>query len=113
MGADTRALIRKILVDRFNEDKKKVDAGLVKGRISASKSAVDHCVGVSGERMLRALIETRPNLQHDPGVVNQFARLYDEYEANLRSSNALDFDDLLSAAVALLQTSDEARQHYQ
>ena len=111
--SDTRALIRKILVDRFNEDKKKVDAGLVKGRISASKSAVDHCVGVSGERMLRALIETRPNLQHDPGVVNQFARLYDEYEANLRSSNALDFDDLLSAAVALLQTSDEARQHYQ
>lgn len=111
--SDTRALIRKILVDRFNEDKKKVDAGLVKGRISASKSAVDHCVGVSGERMLRALIETRPNLQHDPGVANQFARVYDEYEANLRSSNALDFDDLLSAAVALLQTSDEARQHYQ
>ena len=111
--SDTRALIRKILVDRFKEDKKKVDAGLVKGRISASKSAMDHCVGVSGERMLRALIESRPNLQHDPGVVNQFACLYDEYEANLRSSNALDFDDLLSAAVALLQISDEARQHYQ
>ena len=28
-----------------------------------------------------------------------FARLYDEYEANLRSSNAMDFDDLLSASV--------------
>ena len=111
--SDTRALIRKILVDRFNEDKKKVDPGLVKGRISASKSAVDHCVGVSGERMLRALIDTRPNLKHDPGVINQFAQVYDEYEANLRSSNALDFDDLLSSAVALLQMSDEARQHYQ
>jgi DNA helicase-2/ATP-dependent DNA helicase PcrA len=111
--SDSRALIRKILIDRFNEDQKKVDAGLVKGRISASKSAVDHCVNVTGERMLRALLETRPNLKHDPGVTNQFARTYDEYEANLRSSNALDFDDLLSAAVALLQKSDEARQHYQ
>ena len=111
--ADTRALLRKILVETFNEDKKKVDPGLVKGRVSAAKSAVDHCVGLSGKRMLQALIETRPNLGRDPGVMNQFAQTYDEYEANLRSSNAMDFDDLLSAAVALLRTSDEARQHYQ
>jgi|TARA_B110000977_G_scaffold106531_2_gene138830 DNA helicase-2/ATP-dependent DNA helicase PcrA len=81
--------------------------------VSAAKSGVDHCVGATGDRMLRALLETRPNLKHDPGVINQFPRMYDEYEANLRSSNALDFDDLLSGAVALLQNSDEARQHYQ
>ena len=45
--------------------------------------------------------------------MNQFLQTHDEYEANLRSSNAMDFDDLLSAAVALLRTSDEGRQHYQ
>ena len=111
--ADTRALLRKILVDRFHEDKKKVDPGLAKGRISAAKSAVDHCVGLPGHRMLRALIASRPNLGRDPGVTNRFAQLYDEYEANLRASNALDFDDLLSASVALLRTSEEARTHYQ
>ena len=111
--ADTRALLRKILVDRFHEDKKKVDPGLAKGRISAAKSAVDHCVGLPGHRMLRALIASRPNLSRDPGVTNRFAQLYDEYEANLRASNALDFDDLLSASVALLRTSEEARTHYQ
>ena len=47
-----------------------------------------------------------------PGVMNQFAQACSECEI-LRSSNAMDFDDLLSAAVALLRTSDEARQHYQ
>ena len=111
--ADTRPLLRKILVETFNEDKKKVDPGLVKGRVSAAKSACGPLRGPGGKRMLQALIETRPNLGRDPGVMNQFAQTYDEYEANLRSSNAMDFDDLLSAAVALLRTSDEARQHYQ
>ena len=111
--ADTRTLIRKILVDQFNEDKKKVDPGLAKGRISAAKSAVDHCVGLSGKRMAQALVESRPALMHDPSIVNAFPRLYDEYEANLRSANAMDFDDLLSATAALLQMSGEARQHYQ
>ena len=111
--SDTRALLRKILVEQFNEDKKKVDPGLAKGRISAAKSAMDHCVGVTGKRMAQALVSVRPQLKHDPEIRNQFPRLYDEYEANLRSANALDFDDLLSAAVALLQLSGEARQHYQ
>jgi len=97
--SDTRALLRKILVDQFNEDKKKVDPGQAKGRISAAKSAIDHCVGVSGTRMMQALIDLRPTLKHDPGVIKDFPRLYDEYEASLRSANAMDFDDLLSATV--------------
>lgn len=110
---DTKALLRKILVEKFKEEKKKVDAGMVKGRISAAKSAVDHCVGVPGSRMVRALVDARPNLKFDPGVKNHFAAVYDEYEANLRASNALDFDDLLSATVALLKSSGPVRQHYQ
>ena len=110
--ADTKSIIRKILVDVFMEDKKKVDPSLAKSRISAAKSAVDACVGMDGRRMMRALCETRPNLKRDPYTRDQFPRLYDEYEANLRSSNALDFDDLLSAAVALLRTSEEARMFY-
>ena len=110
--ADTKSIIRKILVDVFMEDKKKVDPSLAKSRVSAAKSAVDACVGMDGRRMMRALCDTRPNLKRDPYTRDQFPRLYDEYEANLRSSNALDFDDLLSAAVALLRTSEEARMFY-
>ena len=68
--SDTRAMLRKILVDQFNEDKKKVDPGLVKGRISAAKSAVDHCVGLSGKRMMQALVDSRPTLKHDPAIIN-------------------------------------------
>ena len=110
--ADTKSIIRKIMVDVFMEDKKKADPALAKSRISAAKSAVDACVGMDGRRMARALCDTRPSLKRDPYVRDQFPRLYDEYEANLRSSNALDFDDLLSAAVALLRTSEEARLFY-
>ena len=110
--ADTKSIIRKIMVDVFMEDKKKADPALAKSRISAAKSAVDACVGMDGRRMARALCDTRPSLKRDPYIRDQFPRLYDEYEANLRSSNALDFDDLLSAAVALLRTSEEARLFY-
>lgn len=96
---DTKSLLRDILVEHFNEDKKNVDTGLAKGRISAAKNAVQHCVGLRGNRMMQALLESRPVLKHDPAVMKGFPRLYDEYEAGLRAANAMDFDDLLSATV--------------
>ena len=41
------------------------------------------------------------------------ARVYELYEQRLKSSNALDFDDLLIRTVQLLRTSEEARLYYQ
>lgn len=41
------------------------------------------------------------------------ARVYELYEQRLKSSNALDFDDLLIRTVQLLRTSEEARRYYQ
>ena len=73
--ADTKSIIRKIMVDVFMEDKKKADPALAKSRISAAKSAVDACVGMDGRRMARALCDTRPSLKRDPYIRDQFPRL--------------------------------------
>jgi DNA helicase-2/ATP-dependent DNA helicase PcrA len=45
----------------------------------------------------------------DP-VATRFATVYERYEARLRESNALDFDDLLLEAVNLLRHDDATRQ---
>jgi DNA helicase-2/ATP-dependent DNA helicase PcrA len=43
----------------------------------------------------------------------RIAHIYQGYRAELRKSNALDFDDLLLEAVRLLKVSSEARERYQ
>ena len=43
----------------------------------------------------------------------RIAHIYQGYQAELRKSNALDFDDLLLEAVRLLKVSSEARERYQ
>jgi DNA helicase-2/ATP-dependent DNA helicase PcrA len=45
----------------------------------------------------------------DP-TATRFATVYERYEARLRESNALDFDDLLLEAVTLLKHDDATRQ---
>src|SRR5205085_7668120 len=42
----------------------------------------------------------------------KIAQIYKVYEARLQQSNALDFDDLLIKAVALLRQVEEVRAHY-
>ncbi len=41
------------------------------------------------------------------------AKVYHEYEAQLKANNALDFDDLLVKTVQLLQTQPDVREYYQ
>ena len=41
-----------------------------------------------------------------------FAEVYAEYQRRLRSAGALDFDDLISTTVALLQAFPDAAEHY-
>ena len=43
----------------------------------------------------------------------QIARVYEAYQARLRSSNAMDFDDLIMQTVLLLEQDAEVRDYYQ
>lgn len=43
----------------------------------------------------------------------KIAKVYREYEAQLKANNALDFDDLLVKTVQLLQTQPDVRENYQ
>ena len=43
----------------------------------------------------------------------QIARIYQEYQSALRSSNALDFDDIIFRTVMLLREHEDIRQKYQ
>ncbi|MDR0426586.1 MAG: exodeoxyribonuclease V subunit gamma, partial [Clostridiales bacterium] len=44
--------------------------------------------------------------------IDRIARLYAEYEKELKRCNALDYDDLLEKAYTLLRTDEEARDYY-
>ena len=68
------------------------------GRISAWKNR-----GVSPEKVSSGAYE--PNLDN-------LASLYERYEAKLRRSNALDFDDLLLKTVALLDDAADVAERY-
>ena len=43
----------------------------------------------------------------------QIARVYEEYQKQLKASNALDFDDIIMQTVLLLQNDEEVRTQYQ
>ncbi|MBQ7320674.1 MAG: UvrD-helicase domain-containing protein [Clostridia bacterium] len=45
--------------------------------------------------------------------MKQIARVYEEYQRQLKSSNALDFDDIIMQTVLLLQQDEEVRTQYQ
>ena len=45
--------------------------------------------------------------------LRQTARIYREYQNQLKKNNALDFDDLIGQAVELLEESREVREYYQ
>ena len=75
------------------------------------------------ERMLLSVISSAKNEMILPGEFElnaggdfaqlQIAKAYREYEAQLRSNNALDFDDLLVRTVQLLDTQPDVRESYQ
>ena len=75
------------------------------------------------ERMLLSVISSAKNemILPDEFELNaggdfaqlQIAKAYREYEAQLRSNNALDFDDLLVRTVQLLDTQTDVRESYQ
>uniref|UniRef100_UPI00402B0157 DNA helicase PcrA n=1 Tax=[Ruminococcus] torques TaxID=33039 RepID=UPI00402B0157 len=75
------------------------------------------------ERMLLSVISSAKNEMILPEefelnaggdfVQLKIAKVYKEYEAQMRANNALDFDDLLVKAVQLLETQPDVRENYQ
>lgn len=75
------------------------------------------------ERMLLSVISSAKNEMILPEefelnaggdfVQLKIAKVYREYEAQLKANNALDFDDLLVRTVQLLQTQPDVRENYQ
>lgn len=75
------------------------------------------------ERMLLSVISSAKNEMILPEefelnaggdfVQLKIAKVYKEYEAQLRANNALDFDDLLVKTVQLLETQPDVRENYQ
>ena len=75
------------------------------------------------ERMLLSVISSAKNemVMPDEFELNaggdfaqqQIAKVYREYEAQLKSHNALDFDDLLVRTVQLLDTQPDVLENYQ
>ncbi|WP_370808918.1 DNA helicase PcrA [[Ruminococcus] torques] len=75
------------------------------------------------ERMLLSLISSAKNEMILPEefelnaggdfVQLKIAKVYKEYEAQMRANNALDFDDLLVKTVQLLETQPDVRENYQ
>lgn len=75
------------------------------------------------ERMLLSIISSAKNEMILPEefelnaggdfVQLKIAKVYKEYEAQMRANNALDFDDLLVKTVQLLETQPDVRENYQ
>ena len=95
---DQQAIVKQVM-RRMGLDTKQLTPRTVLGRISWAKN---HMV----DPQEYYLASKDPNSE-------RIAHIYQSYRAELRKSNALDFDDLLLEAVRLLKVSQEARERYQ
>jgi DNA helicase II / ATP-dependent DNA helicase PcrA len=96
---DQLSTIRKA-IKNLGLDEKQIGARSAQNRISAAKnrgqSPRDYAVAFENSGEQQQII----------------ARLYEAYEKQLQTSNALDFDDLLIRTVQLLRHSPETRNYY-
>ncbi|MDR0849707.1 MAG: UvrD-helicase domain-containing protein [Propionibacteriaceae bacterium] len=95
---DSRRLVTTIMREQ-GLDSKKHTPRAVRGWISDQKNAL---VSVSEARVA---VEGKYPYE-------MFAEVYAEYQTRLKRANALDFDDLLSTTVLLLQRFPEIRERY-
>lgn len=97
-SSDSSALVKQIMTD-LKMDSKQVNPRAVRGAISSAKS----------EMMGPAEYQAAS----DGYFMEQVAKVYHGYQAALKKSNALDFDDLLTLTVKLLQNHPEVLEDYQ
>jgi DNA helicase-2/ATP-dependent DNA helicase PcrA len=95
---DQEAIVKQVM-RRMGLDTKQLTPRAVLGRISWAKN---HMI----DPQEFYLASKDPNSE-------RIAHIYQGYRAELRKSNALDFDDLLLEAVRLLKVSSDARERYQ
>ncbi len=95
---DQQALVKQVM-RRMGLDTKQLTPRAVLSRISWAKNHM-----IDPEEYY--LSSKDPNSE-------RIAHVYQSYRAELRKSNAMDFDDLLLEAVRLLKVSKEARERYQ
>jgi DNA helicase-2/ATP-dependent DNA helicase PcrA len=93
-SGDQHRLIKNILENNFNMDDKFARA--IKGHISRAKNCLDADVYIRSVKEFRKL-----------------DLIFEEYNRRLKSSNAVDFDDILLHALDLLRKNEEIRRKYQ
>ncbi len=94
---DSARLMKEILKD-LNLDSQRFPHARVLNRISDAKNALKSVAQVEAEA-------TRPHEK-------VYAQLYGHYQRRLREVSALDFDDLLTESVRLLNESPETLEHW-
>lgn len=97
--SDSERVLKEILRDR-NLDEKVFPPRTVLGMISKAKDKQ----------------QTPAQFTHDAGDdirMKRIAELYTEYQARLKASNALDFDDIILLTVQILQQYEDVREYYQ
>ena len=103
-SADSQRLIT-LAVKELNLDIKKFTPRGVAARISTAKNElIDH-------ETFAAQVAKDAETQPDP-YLEGIAAIYSEYQRRLAIANAMDFDDLIGNAVALLQLFPEVADYY-
>jgi DNA helicase-2/ATP-dependent DNA helicase PcrA len=96
--ADQRAIVREVIAD-LDFDERQVVPGAALAEISKAKNN---------------LWSPDEYEQKNPSFAGErYAQVYREYDRRLAESNGLDFDDLISRAIQLLDRDEEARARYQ
>ena len=95
---DQRQIVRDILHD-LDMDERQVAPGAALGEISKAKNNL---------WSPDAYEEKHPSF-----IGERYGQVYREYERRLQESNGLDFDDLISRTIELLQNDEETRVRYQ
>ena len=95
---DQRQIIRDILHD-LDMDERQVMPGAALGEISKAKNNL--------------WSPDEYEEKHPSFIGERYAAVYREYERRLQESNGLDFDDLISRTIELLQKDEETRVRYQ
>lgn len=90
--SDVQSLIKNIITKQLKLDEKKFDARSVRYQISKAKN-----LGLSPEQHLRE------NSDYRGKIVTE---VYQEYQTQLASNNALDFDDLILIPVRLFEQNE-------
>ncbi len=96
--SDQEAIVKQVM-RRMGVDTKQLTPRTVLGRISWAKN---HMI----DPQEYYLASKDPNSE-------RIAHIFQQYRAELRKNNAMDFDDLLLEAVRLLKVSSAARERYQ